>query len=174
MEQDHKVNAVQRYSEMICVGKAVQRAFEMIRVVRRHANLRAKLGQFDDAVSNFEMVLEVQESLHREIESRKEKPEYERNCVDISYNRACLLGDMANILNMKSIAEYGHDRKEDRHQTIETYQKAISSFPHNMENYENSIPKVATYHRSIGIEYGRMRLWRKSHKELKCSIDFIL
>eukprot|EP01083_Nonionella_stella_P067816 179628_1 len=81
---------------------------------------------------------------------------------------------MANILNMKSIAEYGHVRKEVRHQTIETYQKAISSFPHTNVKCLNIIPKVATYHCNIAIEYGRMRLWQKSHEELFCNIDYIM
>ena len=35
------------------------------------------------------------------------------------------------------------------------------------------LPTVATYHCNIGIEYGRMRLWQKSHEELKFSIDFL-
>uniref|UniRef100_A0A7S3Q8M9 MYND-type domain-containing protein n=1 Tax=Chaetoceros debilis TaxID=122233 RepID=A0A7S3Q8M9_9STRA len=159
--ENHKLKPVQRYSEMMCV-------------VRRHANLRAKLGQFNDAIYHFDLALKVQDSLHRDIETRKEKPGYERNCIDSFYDKACILGDMANILNMKSIAEDGHVRKETRHQTIETYQKAISSFPHNMEKYENIIAKVATYHCNIGIEYGRMRLWQESHKEFQTSIDCLL
>uniref|UniRef100_A0A7S3VAW5 MYND-type domain-containing protein n=1 Tax=Chaetoceros debilis TaxID=122233 RepID=A0A7S3VAW5_9STRA len=159
--ENHKLTEVQRYSEMMCV-------------MRRHADLRAKLGQFDDAIYDFDLALTAQDSLHRVIEIRKGKPGYERNRVDSFYNKGCIVGDMANILNIKSIADNGHVRKGVRHQTIETYHKAICSFPHDQEKQGSIIPKVATYHCNIGIEYGRMRLWQESHKEFQTSIDFLL
>mmetsp|Transcript_11280 Transcript_11280/g.17118 ORF Transcript_11280/g.17118 Transcript_11280/m.17118 type:complete len:109 (+) Transcript_11280:1892-2218(+) len=84
---------------------------------------------------------------------------------------------MADIVIKASIGEYGYVKRKDRERAISMYEKSVRF----LKDYDRaeSIQRRRHNHRystdcsNLGMEYGKMRLWRKAHEMMERTIEFL-
>ena len=83
---------------------------------------------------------------------------------------------VADIIIKASIGEYGYAKRKDRKRTISMYEKSVrflKDYKRMEPKEEGTIIDIVRNCSYLGMQYGKMRLWRKAHEMMKRTIEFL-